>query len=601
MSRPFVRKPRELELSEALPVDVLPCSNGEFEPAPASASQLAIMRLAEAETDRLRRRFNMSRRDFVRTSAAFVTGLWAIDQVAQGGWGQYAAAYGTKTNRACDLEWPGAQLANLPGEFIFDIQSHHVESDGAWRVNNPGFEAFFAAVWAQAGGVVPAAAPDPYWPRDTPLRGGREVDPIENLSRYHYLKELFLDSSTTMTVLSAVPAAPDQQPLPTDRAALTCDTVARLAGGTRRTVMHAFVMPNRGSYGVVSGSLHRRPLYMAEEFELMARNVERFGDRLRGWKTYTAWGDVPYASGWFLDDDIGLRFLTQVRQLGDQRGVAKLVAVHKGFALPGFDQRAASPRDIGPAARQFPDITIVVYHSGYDSERVGPYPGDDKVNSANRSVDALVKSLRENHWDAGRFIPAGLEHGNVPNVYAEIGSTWRSVMHDPDQAAHLLGKLVTHVGPRRVCWGTDSLWFGSPQSEIVALRAFQLSDRAKALYRLPYGLDGDAWDPRRNALDANSYGGPHPHVAGWPVDRRSHPERSIRNAIFGRNAAPLYRVDPEAAHHRMSCDDVQKVRDAYYVDQMTPRSRAPLAANQLHGPRTRRELLKLLPQGPLFR
>jgi len=61
-----------------------------------------------------------------------------------------------------------------------------------------------------------------------------------------------------------------------------------------------------------------------------------------------------------------------------------------------------------------------------------------------------------------RFVPAGLAHGNAPNVFAEIGSTWRSVMHDPDQAAHLLGKLITHVGPARVAWGTDSLWYGSP-------------------------------------------------------------------------------------------------------------------------------------------
>jgi len=173
-------------------------------------------------------------------------------------------------------------------------------------------------------------------------------------------------------------------------------------------------------------------------------------------------------------------------------------------------------------------------------------------------------------------------------------------MHDPDQAAHLMGKLVTHVGPRRVAWGTDSLWFGSPQSEIVAFRAFQMSDKAKALYNLPYGLDGDAWDPRRNALDANSYLARHPNVPGWPTDKRSHPERTIRNRVFGRNAAEVYRVDADATHLKMACDDVQKIRDAYYLDQMTPKGRAPLAANQLHGPRTRGQLLELLPKGAWF-
>jgi predicted TIM-barrel fold metal-dependent hydrolase len=402
-----------------------------------------------------------------------------------------------------------------------------------------------------------------------------------------------------MTVLSAVPASPDEQPLPADRAALTVDTVRHLSAGTSRCVMHAFAMPNRGAYGPVGKSLRIKPQYMGQEFELMQRNVELYGDRIRGWKIYTAWGDIPGVSGWFIDDSIGLAFLEQVRKIGNRYGTPKVVAVHKGFALPGFDQRAASPRDVGPAARQYPDVTIVVYHSGYNSETVGPYPGDANVASAGLTVDALIKSLRENHWDATRFVPAGLAHGNVPNVFAEIGSTWRSVMHDPDQAAHLLGKLITYVGPARVAWGTDSLWYGSPQPQIVALRAFQFSDRAKTLYNLPYGLDGDVVDPRRKALDAASYLSPHPNVANWPVDKQAHPERTIRNAIFGRNAAPVYRVDPSAMRKAMSCDAVQKVRDAYYLNQLTPKHAAPLSSNMVHGPRTRRDMLNYLRHGRL--
>jgi predicted TIM-barrel fold metal-dependent hydrolase len=67
-----------------------------------------------------------------------------------------------------------------------------------------------------------------------------------------------------------------------------------------------------------------------------------------------------------------------------------LIAVHKGFALPGFDQRCASPRDIGPAASKHPDVKFVIYHSGYDGEPQHPYAGDDKVNSADRGVDTLI-------------------------------------------------------------------------------------------------------------------------------------------------------------------------------------------------------------------
>lgn len=578
------------DLNENLPIDVLPASNGEFIPPPPSPDELRIMAIANDETERLRRKFGMSRRQFVRTAAAYGIGLAAINQVRDLTWGHYKArAHNTETTNACDLEFPEAQLNNLPGEFIFDVQSHHVESDGTWRVTNPVMQAFFAGVWSQSGplGGVPSIR------EDGSVRGfgAGEVDPIENLSRFHYLKELYLDSSTTMCVLSAVPSDPDNQPLPLEKAALTVRTVNDLSG-SRRCVMHAFVMPNRGSLGTGSSSLKQPPVFQQAEFDLMEQNAVLYNDMLVGWKTYPAWGDVPYASGWYFDDDLGLEFCQHVEYVSKKYGVPPVIATHKGFALPAFDQRAASPRDIGPAARQYPGVRFVVYHSGFDSQSTeGAYPGDDNVNSADRSVNAFVKSLRENRWDATRFIPAGLQHGNVPNVWAEIGSTWRSLMNKPESAAHLLGKLITYVGAKRIAWGTDSLWFGSPQSEIVALRTFQMSDLAKEFYNLPYGLEGDVDDPTRNAMDGASYMSPHPAVPGWPTDGRAHPERTIRNGIFGRNAAIAYEVDPDAEFKKMSCDDVQKVRDAYIVNQYTATSAAPLSSNEVLGPRTAQELL----------
>ena len=61
------------------------------------------------------------------------------------------------------------------------------------------------------------------------------------------------------------------------------------------------------------------------------------------------------------------------------------------------------------------------------------------------------------------------------NVYAELGSTWRFLMRDPEQAAHALGKLIKHCGEDNVLWGTDSIWYGSPQDQIQAFRTFQIS------------------------------------------------------------------------------------------------------------------------------
>lgn len=632
------------DLPEDLPLDVMPCSNGEFYPKPPTADQRAVMELANQEIERVRRKFNMSRRDFVRTTAAMAICFWAKDAVQ---FGDAAFAHNTSTTEACDLEWETGtgiySLNNMPGEFIFDVQSHHVESDGMWRITNPGFEAFFAGIWSQAGPLT-GARPGVRQDGNLDPSGGNfvvrgagagEIDPIENLSRYHYLKELFLDSATTMTVLSAVPASPDlTQPLPIDRAALTVQMVNELAG-SQRTVMHAFVMPNRGSGGTGSSFLGREPLYMQREFETMEERTIKYKSFLRGWKTYPAWGDIPYASGWFFDDElVGQRFIEEVRRLGNLYGIPKNIATHKGFALPAFDQRAASPRDIGPAASRNKDVNFIVYHSGYDGETVGKYgtagnndihqdgpQGDARVNSADRTVDSLIKSLRENGHDAIAYgtIP-GVRWANVPNVFAEIGSTWRSVMgavnrSNPDPgsrpaaAKHLIGKLITYVGPKRICWGTDSLWFGSPHSEIVGMRRLSYdgpNDPIWDFYRLPYAVDGDADDPLVDTRNLNNYTPTSSNaglIPGWPTDSRAHPERSIRNWIFGRSAAQVYQVDADAhlldrTNNSILCDDVQKIREAYILNQMTPKEQVPLASNQLIGPRTRRELIKMRKEQP---
>jgi hypothetical protein len=527
-------------------------------------------------------------------------GFWAIDAIMPGKWGTYAAAHNTATVDACDLEWAGRDgletLMNLPGEFVFDIQSHHVDPDGDWRVTNPAMVAFFAALWPQAS---PALGGKPGVRDDGSIRGGGagEIDPIDNLSRFHYMKELYLDSATTMTVLSCTPTSPDtNNPLPLAEAAATVHTANDMAK-SQRAIMHAFVMPNRGGAGMTGDQLMQagdqpgpRPLYLDQEMELMWHRAVQYGDILGGWKTYCAWGDVPFASGWWLDSDYGMEFLRNVRAISDKYpNVPPVVATHKGFALPGFDQRGASPRDVGPAAKANPGVRFMIYHSGYDifnyggvpvgGKPEGPYAGDDKVDSSNRTVDSFIKSLRENDYDATRFVQPGKTFGNVPNVWAELGSVWRDQMSNPDGATHLLGKLITYVGPKRIAWGTDSLWYGSPHKEIVALRRLQFTEQAKEFYNLPYGLDGDVEDPTQPAPS---------------------PDRTIRNGILGRNAAEAYNIDPDERRNAISCDLVNGLRKSDYIKNLGDpfKETAPMASNKVNGARTRREVLKGLLEGP---
>jgi hypothetical protein len=68
------------------------------------------------------------------------------------------------------------------------------------------------------------------------------------------------------------------------------------------------------------------------------------------------------------------------------------------------------------------------------------------------------------------------KHG-VTNVYAEIGTSFASsaVTH-PRHAAAFLGTLIRGMGSDHVIWGTDSVWYGSPQWQIEAMRRIEIPE-----------------------------------------------------------------------------------------------------------------------------
>jgi hypothetical protein len=52
-------------------------------------------------------------------------------------------------------------------------------------------------------------------------------------------------------------------------------------------------------------------------------------------------------------------------------------------------------------------------------------------------------------------------------------------------AAHVIGKLLRYVGEDNVVWGTDSIWYGSPQSQIESFLQFQISPELQQQYGYP--------------------------------------------------------------------------------------------------------------------
>ena len=209
--------------------------------------------------------------------------------------------------------------------------------------------------------------------------------------------------------------------------------------------------------------------------------------------------------------------------------------MHKGLPFGQKSYEHSQCSDIGPIAKRFPDVSFLIYHSGFVAGVEERAYGE---NADGDGIDTLIRSLQEN----------GIGPGS--NVYAELGSTWRFLMRDPAQAAHGLGKLLKYCGPDNVLWGTDSIWYGSPQDQIQAFRAFQIAPEFR--------------------------------------ERHGYPEITpeLRAKIFGLNATRPYGISADEVKLRAR-------RDAIAGERLSYRER-PEPHYQTRGPKTRREFLNLL-------
>jgi predicted TIM-barrel fold metal-dependent hydrolase len=453
-------------------------SNGEFEPREPTKRDRVAGELFHRFVGEKAKRIGISRRDFVSSTMGTATALYVINEV-----------YGCTSEAGFNvdagmMEDAGACTPLQGDELIVDVQTHHVNPNGAWRESSS-FDGSLSGF---------------------PQSGCGEIDFVDCFDADHYIRELFVHSDTSVAVLSQVPAVPGNDPLDTEEAAATREIVNRLAG-SERLLIHGIVLPDRG----------------AEQLDGMQALKEE--QEVAAWKVYTQFG------GWRLDDEaIGIPFIERARELD-----VRLICAHKGLSLFGLDPTTSSAQDIGVVASMFPDVDFVVYHSGFEvNVPEGPY-NPESVHG----VDTLVTAVVEN----------GIGKGG--NVYAELGSTWRLLMTRPEEAAHVLGKLLLHLGEDRILWGTDSIWYGSPQDQISAFRAFEIPQSMGDSYGYP-------------ALTAET-----------------------KAKILGLTAADLYRIDVKATRCAIREDDVAKAKLAMQADRSLRRPSLRRA-----GPQTRREFLR---------
>jgi predicted TIM-barrel fold metal-dependent hydrolase len=472
-----------------LPIKLDETSNGEFEPVPLSPANREGNRLAhEAAADNAKR-LGVSRRDFLISACGAASTLLAFN-AANAAAGKRGGLFELEPEAALEPQLAQARLGGK-GEFIFDVQGHFVDPSGAWVKTAPA-DAFKWSPKASCGLAGQAGA-----------RGY-----LNCLGPEEFVKDVFLDSDTDMMVLSFVPSRRASEPLTIQAADAVRRIVDRMEG-SHRLLLHGRVNPNQPG-----------------DLESMDELKERW--KASAWKTYTQWG--VDGRGFFLSDDVGTRFIEKARTLD-----VKVICVHKGLPFGKQSYEHSQCSDIGVVAKRFPDVSFLIYHSGFVTgvpERA--YAG----RGAGDGIDTLIRSLIENDVKPNS------------NVYAELGSTWRFLMRDPDGAAHAIGKLVKYCGENNVLWGTDSIWYGSPQDQIQAFRTFQITPELRAK---------------------------HGYAEITPV---------LRAKIFGLNAARIYSISADELKKHTRADAVAQERYAYQED--------PEPHYLTYGPKTRREFLNLI-------
>ena len=463
-------------LRTEVPLPTRLVSNEEFPPLPQTADQGRVEDRILADAGRLAPRLGLERREFLRRTGGMAVSLLAMNAV----FGRYFDV------RPVEAAEPAAfrERSGAP-YFIFDVQLHYV---GA------GYDP--ANTERGRGGVSKQALLGL-------RRNSRRLNPkldadqgtMADLSWENFLKEVFLDSETAIGLISTPPGPyPQEAVVPPKEMTHIRDEINRVTQ-SRRMLAHGLITPQLGR----------------ADLDFMDQQAATL--KVDAWKGYTGAAPKGFDRGWFLDDEtIAYPMLERARKLGVRR-----VCIHKGLPLgPVADYN--HPRDLIKAARDFPDIDFLTYHAGL--LRVSPPGPNGEMPWTTELCQMKKKEL------------------GIRNIYVELGSTFGQLVTTyPAACAHLLGQVVDAFGADHVLWGTDSIWYGTPQWQIEAFRRFEIPDALVAKH-------GYA-----------------------PLTR------GVKEQIFGLNAAKVFGVDVNAKRNELPKDYLSRIKMSYLDEGARPSHR----------------------------
>ena len=404
------------------PIPTQIVASDEFYPDPQNERQREVEQRLLAMADDLGGKQGLDRRKFFQSAAGMAASFVAMNEV-------YGALFDATPAEAATPAMAQERADALKDQFIMDMHTHFLRDDT--RITT--FVDMRKAV-GKAG-----------WNKQL----SDHEQTIEDLKFNNYKKEMFLDSDTKIALISSAPSDIEQDWFLTNQQMADARKRVNEEAGSRRLFCHAIFTPGQPGW-----------------LEKLDAGLELKPESCKG---YTI-GDNTHKDishyPWRLDDE-------KVAYKGYEKMVKagiKNVCVHKGLFPPGVEKAFPNLRgfadvaDVGQAAKDWPQLNFVIYHSAY--RHVG---GDPK-----QALAEFERTGRISWTSDLADIPA--QYG-VSNVYGDVGQLFATTLvAEPNVCAALMGTLIKGLGVDHVCWGTDALWTGAPQWQIEGLRRLEIPE-----------------------------------------------------------------------------------------------------------------------------
>jgi hypothetical protein len=513
------------------PVPTRVVSNGEYMPPPQSANQKKVEARLKELADSAAKKLGISRRKFLGSTGGTAAAFIAMNDV-------FGKFFNVEKEEMFE---PEAHAKNAPPKdlFVVDDQLHFV------RGSRTDVALSLRAI-AQ-GPTTPGFTSNPFNPNKVgdefgnpwgvwnPKLIGMPITP-DMFHIVQFIKSIYFDSQVTVGLISNVTAfvalgpggvpfiarnvteARTGEVLTAAQTAAGRDFINELAG-SRRAMAHGLLYVGKGNLDYIQYQVdhHRPDAWKGYNISQAAKVDTDPNSLMRQWQHDDE--NVAYPT---------FELITKNVNTGRLGKGGNIISVHKGLArgLPPLAHNGY-PSDLPKALKDWPNLNFLTYHSCIQDSFF-----DDQALAEIRASEAGTRPLLNGVPNIDWVTPYAQLTGPFKNSFGEIGTTFASsVVTFPTVTAHILGQLLRYKGPKQIVFGSDSLWYGSPQWQIEALWRFEIPDRIAERWDYPQ-LDED--------------------------DKRD---------ILGRNSAKLYGLEPRAgaAYRPLPADFEQRIPDALKV------------------------------------